>query len=35
MRRLKEPESENARLKKIVAEVELHIDALKEVVKKY
>jgi putative transposase len=35
MRRLKELESENARLKKIVAEKELHIDALKEVVKKY
>ena len=35
MRRLKELESENARLKKIVAEKELHVDALKEVVKKY
>jgi hypothetical protein len=35
MRRLKELESENARLEKIVAEKEPHIDALKEVVKKY
>jgi len=35
MRRLKELESENARLKKLVAEKELHIDALKDIVKKY
>ena len=35
MRRLKELESENQRLKKLVAEKELHIDALKDIVKKY
>lgn len=35
LRRLKELEKENQRLKKLVAEKELHIDALKEVVKKY
>jgi len=35
MRRLKELESENQILKKLVAEKELHIDALKEVIKKY
>jgi len=35
MRRLKELESENARLKKLVAEKELHIYALKDIVKKY
>jgi len=35
-KRLKELEAENRRLKKLVAEKELHIDALKEVVaKKY
>ena len=34
MRRLTELESENQRLKKLVTEKELHIDALKEVVKK-
>jgi len=35
IRRLKELESENQRLKKLVAEKELHIDALKDIVKKY
>jgi len=35
MHRLKELESENQRLMKLVAEKELHIDALKEVVIKY
>ena len=35
MRRLKELESENQRLKTLVAEKELHIDALKDIVKKY
>jgi len=35
MHRLKELESENQRLKKLVAEKELHIDALKDIVKKY
>jgi putative transposase len=35
MRRLKEFESENQRLKKLVAEKELHIDALKDIVKLY
>ena len=35
MRRLKELESENQRLKKLVAEKELHIDALRDIVKKY
>jgi putative transposase len=35
MRRLKELESENQILKKLVAEKEIHIDALKEVIKKY
>lgn len=35
LRRLKELEKENQRLKKLVAEKELHIDALKDVVKKY
>jgi putative transposase len=33
-KRLKEFEEENRRLKKIVAEKELHIDALKEVISK-
>jgi putative transposase len=33
-KRLKELEEENRRLKKIVAEKELHIDALKEVISK-
>jgi putative transposase len=35
IRRLKKLESENQRLKKLVAEKELHIDALKDIVKKY
>ena len=35
LRRLKELEQENSRLKKLVAEKELHIDALKDIVKKY
>jgi len=35
LRRLKELEQENQRLKKLVAEKELHIDALKDIVKKY
>jgi putative transposase len=35
IRRLKELENENQRLKKLVAEKELHIDALKDIVKKY
>jgi len=35
LRRLKELEQENTRLKKLVAEKELHIDALKDVIKKY
>ncbi len=35
IRRLKELEDENQRLKKLVAEKELHIDALKDIVKKY
>jgi len=35
IRRLKELESENQVLKKLVAEKEIHIDALKEVIKKY
>ena len=34
IRRLKELEQENTRLKKLVAEKELHIDALQEVISK-
>ena len=35
MRRLKELERENQILKKLVAEKDIHIGALKEVIKKY